>query len=236
MITCVDGVGAFDHVLRSRMFAELLAHPVLQVLVPHVRLWCGSKSKYIWTDANGHPHEVEQGEGGEQGDPLMPALFCLAVQSALTAAQGELLEAAAVFAYLDELYLLTTPDRCAEVLSIISWHLQEKCGISVNQGKLQSWCPRGGPSPAGLLPFSTPEHTVWRSDLPAEDNGVVVVGTPIGHDSFVSKVAEEKGCEQDSSWSKSAPFRFRRRRGSSCCSARSPGLTICCAPSRQARL
>ena len=55
----------------------------------------------------------------------MPALFCLAVQSALTAAQGELLEGEAVFAYLDDLYLLTTPDRCAEVLSIISRHLQK---------------------------------------------------------------------------------------------------------------
>ena len=127
VITCVDGVGAFDHVLRSRMFAELLAHPVLQVLVPHVRLWYGSKSKYIWTDASGHPHEVEQGEGGEQGDPLMPALFCLAVQSALTAAQGELREGEAVSAYLDDVYLLTTPDRCAEVLLIVSRHLQENC-------------------------------------------------------------------------------------------------------------
>ena len=107
----------------------------------------------------------------------MPALFCLAVQSALAAAQGELRDGEAVFAYLDDVYLLTTPDRCTQVLAIVSRHLQEKCGISVNQGKLQSWCPRGGPSPAGLLSFSTPEHTVWRSDLPAEDNGVVVVGT-----------------------------------------------------------
>ena len=166
----------------------------------------------------------------------MPALFCLAVQSALTAAQGELREGEAVFAYLDDVYLLTTPDRCAEVLLIISRHLQEKCGISVNQGKLQSWCPRGGPSPAGLLPFSTPEHTVWRSDLPAEDNGVVVVGTPIGRDSFVSKVAEEKGCEQDSFLEQIGTLPSSQAAWLLLLFCAVPGLTICCAPSRQARL
>ena len=85
-----------------------------------MRLWYGSKSKYIWADEHGHPHEVEQGEGGKQGDPLMPALLCLAVQSALTAAQGERREGEAVFAYLDDVYLITTPDRCAEVLFIVN--------------------------------------------------------------------------------------------------------------------
>ncbi len=144
------GVGAFDHVLRSRIFAELLLHPVLHVLIPHVRLRHGSKPKYIWTDAHGHPYEVEQGKGGEQGVPLMPALLCLAVQSALTAVQCR------ASSVKEKPCLLTAPDRCSEVLSIVSRHLKEKRVISVNQGKLESWCPRGGPSPAGLLPFCTP--------------------------------------------------------------------------------
>ncbi len=111
--------------------------------------------------------------------------------------------------------------------------LARKIWFSVNQEKLQSLCPREGPSPAGVLPFSTPDQIVWRSDFPAEDNGVVVVGTPISHDCFVSKVAAEKGCEQASLLEQIGTVPFSQ---AAWLSARSPGSTICCAPSRQARL
>ena len=37
-----------------------------------------SPSVYTWCDDDGCPHEVIQGEGGEQGDPLMPAFYALA--------------------------------------------------------------------------------------------------------------------------------------------------------------
>ncbi|CAE7196364.1 unnamed protein product [Symbiodinium natans] len=35
------------------------------------------QSVYIFYDEQGRAHEVRQGEGGEQGDPLMPCLFAL---------------------------------------------------------------------------------------------------------------------------------------------------------------
>ena len=45
---------------------------------------------YVWEDEEGVNHEVLQGEG-EQGDPLMPALFALELHQALVAVQAGLL-------------------------------------------------------------------------------------------------------------------------------------------------
>ena len=62
---------------------------------------------------------IPQGEGGEQGDPLMPLLFSLGQHSALDAEEGERL-----FAFLDDLYVLCDPGRVAEVHSF--W--MKNCG------------------------------------------------------------------------------------------------------------
>ena len=45
-------------------------------------------------------------KGGEQGDPLMPLLFCSSVHNALMAVQEQLLPGEHVFAFLDDVYAL----------------------------------------------------------------------------------------------------------------------------------
>ena len=45
--------------------------------LPFVLQFCGHPSTHLWEDEQGVVHEIPQGEGGEQGDPLMPALFAL---------------------------------------------------------------------------------------------------------------------------------------------------------------
>ena len=52
-VTCIDGVGAFDHVLRASIFRRLLAHEHLRELVPYVRAWYGTASEYVWVDDDG---------------------------------------------------------------------------------------------------------------------------------------------------------------------------------------
>ena len=42
--TCMDGVGAFDHILQACIFRQLHAHPTLRALLPHVRAWYGAAS------------------------------------------------------------------------------------------------------------------------------------------------------------------------------------------------
>ena len=90
VILSIDGVGAFDHVCRTRFFEELLSQPDLEEVLPFVRQWYAGQSEFVWFDSDGEPHHITQGDGGEQGDALMPALFCLALRRALSEVQGRL--------------------------------------------------------------------------------------------------------------------------------------------------
>ena len=42
-----------------------------------VHMFCGRPSAYLWEDVEGTVHTINQGEGGQQGDALMPLLFSL---------------------------------------------------------------------------------------------------------------------------------------------------------------
>ena len=112
-VLSVDGVGAFDHVSRASMFSQLASHERLAPLLPYVRQFYGQASQYLWYDDNGAAHVVEQGEGGEQGDPLMPGLFALAQHPALQATQAMLLPGEVLFAFFDDIYpLAARPCAC----------------------------------------------------------------------------------------------------------------------------
>ena len=90
-VMSVDGVGAFDLISRSAMLTGLRDAPGCDSALPFVLQFYGRPSKYVWEDEQGEVHEVFQGEGGEQGDPLMPALFALGQHTALVAIQNHLL-------------------------------------------------------------------------------------------------------------------------------------------------
>ena len=90
IILCIDGVGAFDHVSRARMFECLLATPSLQPILPSGRLWYSSPSEAAWADNAGATHVVSSAEDGEQGDALMPGLFCITLAPALEQIQNRL--------------------------------------------------------------------------------------------------------------------------------------------------
>ena len=77
-ILTVDGIGAYDHVLRSAMLGRLAAMPSARSLLPFVRMSCAQQSCYQWFNDGGEAREVTQAEGGEQGDPLMRSCLPLA--------------------------------------------------------------------------------------------------------------------------------------------------------------
>ena len=76
-VLSVDGVGAFDLISRASMLEGLRAMEGGDAVLPFVSQFYSSASTCIWEDDMGIVHDVVQGEGGEQGDPLMPALFAL---------------------------------------------------------------------------------------------------------------------------------------------------------------
>ena len=90
-ILSVDGIGAYDHLSRQSMLQALRDVPNARAALPFARLFYGNgESTYVWTDSNHRPHLVRQWDGGEQGDPIMPALFSLGLNSPLRTFAGEL--------------------------------------------------------------------------------------------------------------------------------------------------
>ena len=198
-VLSVDAVGAYDHVSRGAMLGAVLERPALQPLLPYVRQFYATVSTYVWTDSHGRVHDIAQGEGGEQGDPLMPALYSLAQHGALQEVQAQLLDGEAVFAYLDDIYVVAAPERIMELYDAVDRALWERARVQLNRGKTRIWNSAGEEPPCieGLQrEISDP---VWVGDwaLPRHQQGLTVLGTPLGADAFVQHQLRLKREAQD---------------------------------------
>ena len=203
-VTSIDRISAYDLVSRAAMLDGLLNRVGGEAL-PFVRMFYGSPSSYMWEDADGVEHTIRQGEGGEQGDALMPLLFCLGQHSALEAVQDEMREGEFLFAYLDDIYIVTRPERVGAVYASLREHLQSFARIRIHGGKTQVW-NRGGVRPPvcdvleRIAQAENPDARVWRgsqdSDLVPGQQGITVLGTPLGTAAFVESQLEMKVAQQ----------------------------------------
>ena len=136
--------------------------------------------------------------------PLMPLLFSLAMHPSLVSTGDLLREGEKLFAFLDVVYLDCKPERVLEVFRLIKNAVWIHSRISVHCGKTQLW-NRSGTTPRGCEDLAraagalNPDAVVWRGDhrLPVVQQGVVVLGSPVGHDEFIkaklmSKVTEHQ--------------------------------------------
>ena len=178
----IDGVGAFDHVSRARMFTELLHNSELQCLVPFIRQWYGEQSEFRWVDEHGTCHTILQGDGGEQGDAMMPALFCLALHPALAEIRRRLPPGAEILAYLDDIYVACDPTDAHFILHDVQQTFREMCRIDVHTGKLVIWGRTPQPCPQDIAPVAP---TAWKCDAPLHERGIKILGTPLGAPQFV---------------------------------------------------
>ena len=186
----VDGVGAFDYVSRAGMLDKLLSLHSARSILPFVRLSYSQPSSYLWTDEDGADHLVQQGEGGEQGDPLMPLLFSLGIHDALLRIHRHLLEGEYLFAYLDDVYAVVQPDRVKPVYKLLEEALFEVAGIRLSEGKTRTW-NRAGERP--------PDMEFLGSDT-WDAGGVKVLGAPIGSDAFVAQFLEDRLDDEKRLW------------------------------------
>ena len=188
VIVSLDGVGAYDHISRAAVFDALLAVPALAPLVPFVRMWYGTVSRYQWYDDAGTAHIIQQGEGVEQGDALAPALFALGLHRALAAANAHLREDEALVAYLDDVYVATTRARARHAFDVVTSSIQHHAQIDTNLGKCRVYGGAGGPPPPGIAELG-PE--VWRGQRPRAEQGITILGTPVGTTEYVEAHARE---------------------------------------------
>ena len=152
-------------------------------MLSFVRQFYGTPSTFWWDDDEGLTHDVTQGEGGEQGDALMPLLFSLGLHRALCAVRDRLLPSERLLAFLDDIYVICSPDRVVSVHVALQEELWAHSRIHVHQGKTQLW-NRSGEPPAGWEAMTA----AAREDqtLMCSQQGMKVLGTPLGHPEFVS--------------------------------------------------
>ena len=187
-VTSIDVVSAYDLISREAMLRGITrvdgkAHPF-------VRMFYGSPSEYLWEDEVGVVHRVSQGEGGEQGDAMMPLLVSLGQHEALQATHDQLQEGEYLFAFLDDIYLVTSPERTGPVYAILEEALRAHACIQVHIGKTKVW-NRAGVRPdvcdvlERIAQVADPTATVWKGGgLPSSQQGIKVLGTPLGHEDF----------------------------------------------------
>ena len=192
-ITSIDGVSAYDLLSRGAMLEGLRRVEGGDQVVPFVRMFHGSPSEYLWEDATGVVHRIPQGEGGEQGDPLMPLLFAVGQHGALAATQESLQAGERLVAFLDDIYTVTLPERVGPVNVTLQAELWRHAKITVHGGKTKVWNSAGERPEAcheleRVARLSDPEAIVWRgSGIPVDRQGIKVLGAPIGHPEFVRR-------------------------------------------------
>ena len=160
-------------------------------VLPFVHLFYGRPSTYLWEDDCGTVHTIDQGEGGEQGDPLMPLLFAVGQHPALVATQERLGANEWIFAYLDDIYILSRPERVGAVYAVLQDELLRHAHIRIHGGKTHVWNvagiePRVCDALQRIAEASDPSARVWRgADISTHRQGIRVLGAPAGHPDFI---------------------------------------------------
>ena len=97
-----------------------------------------------------------------------------------------------MFAFLDDIYVVCSPERVLSIFQALEFELWIHSRIQIHQGKTQLWNKGGVPPPgwetlAAHAWRSDPYAIVWRGDrtLPEDQQGVKVLGTPLGSPEFV---------------------------------------------------
>ena len=119
--------------LRQAMLQALRDTPGANGCLRFVRQFYANPSQFVWHDARGNAHVIHLAEGGEHGDPLMPALFALGQHAALAAVQRQLRPGEMLLACLDDIYVIVTPER------LLSLHLGQHARVQLHRGKTRVW-------------------------------------------------------------------------------------------------
>ena len=155
-----------------------------------IRQFYGSPSTFLWDDDFGEVHHVHQGEGGEQGDPLMRCCSALVISGRwLPCSQSCLMRN-----YLHSWTTCTSsadhPEckRCSSCWKLSSEAAQASASIWAKPNCGMPVAPTGVASLSAAARMHDPQ-AVWRGDqgLPTAEQGFKVLGAPVGHPDFIRR-------------------------------------------------
>ena len=147
---------------------------------------------------------------------------CLGQHSALVSIQGMLRDGERLFAFHDDLNVVTVPNRVGAMFAVVQECMKRDANIRVRLGKIKVWNAGGIRPRACVLLQQIAEAAgsrapVWRgSGLPIAEQGIKVLGAHLGHEDFVaahlSSVLHTRPC-----WNASLSFKTFSAHGL-CCS------------------
>ena len=194
----LDCKNAFNSVCRTAIISGLERF-CPELLPLFAAVYCGDitpelRAELLVQAADGtttiEPHIIQSELGCQQGDPLGPLLFAVAVTHALNPIQPDEQLIVAHAAYLDDLNLcLRGPfdDAAVERVQLLLQRLRD-IGLEVNTDKSRATAKRG-------CVFSAEERRRWArlgipytdTDTPEIERGFVTVGVPVGSDEFIQQ-------------------------------------------------
>ena len=198
-VMSVDGIGAYELISRDIMLSALRDLDGGGEILPFVSSLYGRPSCYLWEDELGEIHDIQQGEGGEQGDALMPMLFSLGLREALVAVARQPTADEELFAFLDDIYVICSPERVGDIHFLLQQELWRHSRISLHLGKTQVWNRAGFEPPAcaelqQAAEEADPDAVVWKGsqEMPYAERGVKILGTPVGDPEYVKAMLSRK--------------------------------------------
>ena len=132
----------------------------------------------------------------------MPLLFCVGRRAALEAVQRGMSPDEKLLAFLDDLYIVSKPERVGTLHSVAQRELWAHRRIRVHGGKTHVWNRAGQkPEACNRLQRVAEVHDrtarVWRgSEVPLAEQGIKVLGTPVGHDEYARSLLEKIQAKQ----------------------------------------
>ena len=112
----------------------------------------------------------------------MPAFYALAQHAALADLQSQLLDGEAIFAFLDDVYVVSAPERVRTIYDALAAALWHSARIRLHEGKTRIW-NSAGEEPSNIADLSGDDgaEPVWVGDwsLPPKCQGITVLGSPL---------------------------------------------------------
>ena len=107
-------------------------------------------------------HTISQGEGGEQGDALMPLLFALGQHGVLETTARTLRAGEFMFAFLDDIHFVTAPNRVGAIYATLQEALWAHARIAIHLGKRR----------CGMFQASGQKYAQFSREWPAKQTGL----------------------------------------------------------------
>ena len=116
----------------------------------------------------------------------MPARYSLGQHGALEAAHAQMQPNELLVAFLDDVITIARPDRVGLAHQHLADELWAHCRVRLNSGKKRIWNLSGRVPPALGQP-GAPEASCWvgAGGRPVEEQGLTVLGVPVGSAAFV---------------------------------------------------